>query len=317
MIKDKNIFLTGGTGYFGLSLIKLLYADNTITVFSRDESRQAMLKMRFPKLRCIIGDVRDSERLIASAAGHDTGIFCASLKHVGIINQNIEEAAQIIVTGSINAKKAVLQNGFESACMISTDKSRQPATLYGAMKYIAGEQFIWDAEQYATRLSTCICGNIINSTGSVIPKIWESIIRGTEMVLYDTRMTRFTITGEKASELVVYCLGHSGFSVVPKLQSFLVVDLFQIYRERFGLKFCVSTQPVVSERLHEKLISSDDVERTSSRGDYFMIHYRDKQERPTLINNEYCSSDYVMEINGLEAMLKQNNYFMPPHFIDG
>lgn len=305
----KRIFLTGGTGYLGLHIIQSYYNDNEITIFSRDETKQAFLRAKYPKLKFVIGDVRNLPLMRAAAVGHNIGIFCASLKHVGFVNANVEEAVRIIIDGSINAKAVSLESGFEAACMVSTDKSRLPITLYGAMKFIAGEQFIWDAERHVTRMSTAVCGNIINSTGSVIPLIWKAIHDKRPITLYSERMTRFVITGDGAATLVDEALKTTAHSIVPKLKSFYVKDLFELYRERFGLRFAVTPAANSIERDHECMVSKEDAIRTASRGNYFHIHYCREFERPTLVNGEYCSADCAMEKDELDEFLSNHNWY--------
>ena len=90
MIKNKKIFITGGAGYLGSHLVERYYNDNEITVYSRDEAKHYYLKKRFPNIKCIIGDIRNYELLTRSAFGHDIGIFAASLKQIGAVDQNVE-----------------------------------------------------------------------------------------------------------------------------------------------------------------------------------------------------------------------------------
>ena len=78
--------------------------------------------------------------------GHDIGIFAASLKQIGAVDQNVEESIKVLIDGAINSRRAAEDNNFEAACFISSDKSRAATTLYGAMKFVAGESFIVNAE---------------------------------------------------------------------------------------------------------------------------------------------------------------------------
>ena len=73
-----------------------------------------------------------------SAAGQEIGIFAASLKQIGAVDQNVEESARIIVDGALNSRRVAEEVGMEAACFISSDKSRAATTIYGAMKFVAG-----------------------------------------------------------------------------------------------------------------------------------------------------------------------------------
>ena len=78
-MKGEKIFITGGAGYLGTHLVKRYYKDNEITVYSRDEAKHYYLKKQFPKINCIIGDIRNFDLLKKSSTNHTIGIFAASL----------------------------------------------------------------------------------------------------------------------------------------------------------------------------------------------------------------------------------------------
>jgi UDP-glucose 4-epimerase len=206
----EKIFITGGAGYLGRYLVEHYYNDNEITIFSRDEAKHVYLKKKFPKINCIIGDIRNFDLLKRASRDHTIGIFSASIKHLDSIDQNVEEGVRILVDGAINSRRAAEENSFKAACFISSDKSRSATTLYGAMKFIAGESFIVNAEKAKVKLSTAIYGNVLNSTGSVIPLIWDSIKNNYSLILYSERMTRYMIDIQQAVTLVTLALGTTG-----------------------------------------------------------------------------------------------------------
>lgn len=307
-MKNKKIFITGGAGYLGSNLVARYIKDNEVTVYSRDEAKHYYLKKRFPKVNCIVGDIRNFDLMKRAAAGHDIGIFAASLKQIGAVDQNVEESARIIVDGALNSRRVAEEVGMEAACFISSDKSRTATTIYGAMKFVAGESFIVNSDRSPVRLSSAIYGNVLNSTGSVIPLMWDAIDKGYELTLYSDKMTRFMIDIEEAMDLIEYGLEVDGYNVIPNLKAFLIKDLFEIFADKFGLKYKMGV-PRISEKLHEMMISIEEAPRTyfEKETNVFFMHSEKLAEES--IDFEFTSDKVVVGKEELEKMLEQYDYF--------
>jgi UDP-N-acetylglucosamine 4,6-dehydratase len=308
-MNGKRIIITGGAGFLGQALVARLYPQNRITVFSRDEAKHALLRRAFPNVTCVVGDIRDRALLNAACAGHDVGIFCASLKRVDAVNANPQEAAEIIVNGALNSRYAAVTNGFESACFVSTDKSRLPVTIYGSLKHAASEAFLWGSDDLATRLSCALPGNILNSTGSLIPMIWDAIKANREMTLYGKSMTRFLMTVEQAVDLTLAALDHRSVYLIPKLNGCYVKDIFDIYVEKFGLRYKLGPS-TSNERDFEYLFSKEDAPRVRDIGDYFALHYHQQALVPPVFE-EVNSRNYAMDRLKLDYLLHTHRYFQP------
>lgn len=308
-MKGEKIFITGGAGYLGRNLVKRYYADNQITVYSRDEAKHYYLKKEFPNINCVIGDVRNYDLLKRASAGHTIGIFAASLKQIEAVDQNVEEGVRVIVDGAINSRRVAEENNFKAACFISSDKSRAATTLYGAMKFVAGEAFIVNAEKSNVKLSTAIYGNVLNSTGSIIPLMWDAIKKGYKLTLYSPEMTRFMIDIEQAIDLIEAGLQETGYNVIPNLKAFKVKDLFEIYAEKFGLEYRIGT-PRISEKLHEMMVSKEERPRTlyNKDNDTYYMHYKDISDRQ-VDWEEFTSDQVAVSKQELEHILQHHNYF--------
>lgn len=322
-MENKRIFITGGAGFLGKSLIRRYYEKNKITVYSRDEAKHYYLKKQFPNINCIIGDIRNLDLLRRASKDHDIGIFAASIKQIEAVDQNVDEGVEIIIRGALNSRRVAEENGMEAACFISSDKSRSATTLYGSMKFVAGESFIVnadDANDYwytgtrsKTRLSCAVYGNVLNSTGSVIPLMWDAIKENYPLTVYSPEMTRFMIDIDEAIDLIETGLGMTGVNVVPNLKSFRVIDLFELFSERFGLDFKIGV-PRISEKLHEIMISAEEMPRTyyDKRKNVYVMHYKNiSREIPFFNGGEFSSKEVVVDKETLFNVLEKFNWFKP------
>jgi len=320
---NNRLFITGGAGYLGYNIIKKYYDKTDITVYSRDEAKHYYLKKEFPKVNCIIGDVRNFDLMKRASKGHSLGIFAASLKQIGAVDQNYEESVRVIIDGAINSRRCAEENDMRAACFISSDKSRSATTLYGAMKFVAGESFIVNSEKnqksffdlnHQTYLSTAIYGNVFNSTGSIIPLIWDSINKNYELTLYSEEMTRFMLTVDRAINLIEFGFSKNGYNVIPRVKSFKIKDLFEIYKEKFGLKYKTG-EPRISEKIHEIMVSKEEIARTNydKETDNFFMHYEKIQNLDNkelfFPNDEYSSRDFTVTKEELNEILYKNDYY--------
>jgi len=307
-MKGEKIFITGGAGFLGKNLIEKLYRDNEITVYSRDESKHYYLKKYYPKVNFVIGDVRNKDLLIRKSYGHSVGIFAASLKQIEACNDNFEEAKSIIVDGAINSRIAAETNKFKSGCFISSDKSRAATTIYGAMKYVAGESFIANSSE--CNLTTAIYGNVTNSTGSIIPLIWNFIKNDKEIELYNPNMTRFLLDVDDAMDLILKSVNYTNCNVIPVAKSFLIKDLFDIFKENFGLKYKITNERT-GEKIHEIMSSSEEIRRMeySVKDNLYLLYPNKIINKINFSNNEYSSKDSCITKEELYNYLNSKNFF--------
>lgn len=310
MIKNEKVFITGGAGFLGRNLIKELYNENEITVYSRDESKHYYVKKQFPNVNFVVGDIRNKDLLIRKSRNHTIGIFAASLKQIDACTENYEEASKIIIDGSINSRIAAEENCFKSATFISSDKSRAATTVYGAMKYVAGECFILGNSK--CNLTTLIYGNVSNSTGSIIPLIWDCIKNKRILTLYEPEMTRFWIDISDAIKLIIKSQKYKNCNIIPRLNSFKIKDLFDIYDKKFGLKYNIGF-PRVGEKIHEIMVSGEEIRRLEYiKSDNLYILYPDRQINSlNFTNNEYSSRDFCMTYEELFEILEQKDFYKP------
>lgn len=307
-MKNEKIFITGGAGFLGKHLIDLLHKDNEITVYSRDEAKHYYLKKHYPNVNFVIGDVRNKDLLIRKSKGHTIGIFAASLKQIEACSDNYEEASKVIIDGAFNSRLAAEENNFKSACFISSDKSRSATTIYGAMKYVAGEGFI--SGKSKCKLTTAIYGNVTNSTGSIIPLIWNCIEKKRSLQLYGNDMTRFLLDVDDAIDLILKSTVYGNCNIIPVTKSFKIKDLFEIYKEKFGLLYEV-TEPRTGEKIHEIMASSEEIRRMEfiKEENIYLLHPQKIINKLDFTNNEYSSRDCCLSKEELYTYLDSKNFY--------
>ncbi len=278
-INNKTILITGGTGSFGRAMVQKLltnYSPQSIRVFSRDELKQHEMRIAFkndPRLRFLIGDVRDLSRLNRALEGVDIVFHAAAMKQVPACEYNPIEAIRTNVDGAINVIEACLNNNVQKVVALSTDKAASPVNLYGATKLCSDKLFI-QANNYAghrpVRFSVVRYGNVMGSRGSVIPVFREQLQKSKKLTITDERMTRFWITLDQATDLVLTSLElmRGGEIFVPKIPSMKVTELAYAMEPEAELEF-IGIRP--GEKIHEALITPEEGMRAVDLPDRYVI----------------------------------------------
>ncbi len=197
-------FITGGAGFLGSALLDSL-KDDEITVYSRDEAKHARARSKFRNVHFIVGDILDLARLEAAMIGHDRVIHCAAMKYVPQAEINVREATRVNIIGSTNVFDAALHAGVSKVVAISTDKACRSVNVYGHTKVLM-ERLAQEYDGYSsTAFNTLRYGNVMASTGSVIP-LFRDQARSRTLTLTDPTMTRFWLTISQAVDLVHHSL---------------------------------------------------------------------------------------------------------------
>ncbi len=202
VFKGKKILVTGGTGSIGSQIVfrLLKYEPEVIRVFANDENAIFLMQQELKdhdNLRFLLGDIRDSKRLIRALEDIEIVFHAAALKHVPLCEYNPFEAVQTNVLGTQNLIDAALKVGVKKVINISTDKAVNPANTMGATKLLA-EKLIIDANFYRGDKETVFAnvrfGNVLYSRGSVLRIFEEEIINNKPITVTDPNMTRFMMS---------------------------------------------------------------------------------------------------------------------------
>ena len=273
MFDGKKIIITGGTGSLGQALTKRLLKTNvdTIRIFSRNENMQVIMQSKFEddRLRFFIGDVRDLPRLTRAFEDVDIVFHAAALKHVPIVEYNPFESIKTNVIGSQNVIDACLHENVETAVSIGTDKAVSPLNAYGATKLLMEKLFILasiylNKTRYRTKFIALRYGNVLGSSGSVVPKLIKQIQAKEKITITDSNMTRFSITMDEALDFVLEST-HSGKGseiFIPKLKAYSIMDLKQALIELIGNTGEKNIPVRPGEKMHETLINEDEMRYT-------------------------------------------------------
>ncbi len=274
---NKTILLTGGTGSFGNAFVRRMlrkHRPRVIRIYSRDEWKQHQMRKDLPdpRLRFLLGDVRDSERLHRAMVDVDVVVHAAALKQVPACEYNPIEAVHTNVLGAENVINAALDRRVAKVIALSTDKAVNPVNLYGATKLCAEKLFV-AANAYAgrgpTRFSIVRYGNVVGSRGSVIPLFQEQMRNGS-VTITDRRMTRFWVSQEQSIDLVIRCatLMQGGEIFIPKIPSMSIVELADVLAPGCKQNF-IGVRP--GEKIHEVLIVEDEAPRTLEFEDFYVV----------------------------------------------
>lgn len=304
-----NLLITGGTGSLGGAVVNHLLAEDKegyyekIIIYSRDEQKQDEMRQAFnnhPRLRFLIGDIRDKSRLAFAMQHVQHVIHAAALKIVPSIEYNPMECIKTNVLGAQNLIEVCLEHRYASnikVMALSTDKAVSPINLYGASK-LASEKLFLNANNLqgtgGPKFSIARYGNVVWSRGSVVPLFINQMVKTGILTVTHEEMTRFWITLHDAALFVTAKLisskGNEVF--IPDMKSFRVMDLVQALVDHFPEKKLkheiIGVRP--GEKIHEELITKYEIPNTEYGLLDFIIRYPEKnpiedQESKEIIYN--------------------------------
>jgi UDP-N-acetylglucosamine 4,6-dehydratase len=325
MFDGSRIFVSGATGSWGQTLITMLlskYNVEEIVCFSRGELQQVLMKRKFnnPKLKFVIGDIRDYNAVKMATRQADYIFHLAALKHVPVCEENVQETIKTNIEGTTNIVNAAIENRVRKVIDVSSDKAVEPINLYGMTKAV-GEKIIVQANDLTdyTRFVCIRGGNVMGSSGSVIPFFIEQIKSGGPITLTDQKMTRFFLTLEEAIQLLFKASIDSigGETFVMNMPACYIKDLAEVLMDVYGRVEIKETGMRPGEKLDEMLISHHESSLSYCYDDnYFLtlpsnynqalaVRYQDCRPFP---HTEFSSKTTIMNKKEIKEMLKKGKF---------
>ena len=286
-LANKKILIFGGTGSLGYEITKRYINTNNIYAFSRDENKHWQMKLDFlnnKNLHFIIGDIINKDKVnnAIQRVNPNIIIIAAAMKHVDQCEINQEQCLNSNLLGvknildSIEEHKDSLFQTLETVLFVSSDKACSPINTYGMCKAIS-EQLIIEKAYYIDTIKfvNIRYGNVLNSRGSIIPLLYNigNDVNKKEFTITHKDMTRFVMTLEQSVDLIEYAIinGTSGDTIIPKLISMNVIDLIELFSEKFNKPIkTIAIRP--GEKMLESLINETQSSRVEKKNDYYHIN---------------------------------------------
>ena len=340
IVEGRRIMITGGSGTVGYELVKALLPlrPKVLRIYSRDEQKQFYMREEFRSLsnvRFLIGDVRDYPRLKRAMENIQIVFHLAALKHVESCEYNPFEAIKTNINGTQNVIDAALGACAEKVVFTSTDKAVNPSNAMGASKLMA-ERLMTAAEVSKGARSTVFCsvrfGNVLGSSGSVIPTFVHRINSGYPVDITDENMTRFVISFKESLELIMTACrdAKGGELFVRKMPVVRIGDLATALIEMLGEEKGVKAPPIniigprAGEKLYEEIVTAEESARTVDIGRYLVvlpqIGRREcpfENARPIYPGAYTSQSDSPLSVAQIKDLLKSEDILTNPNLLSG
>jgi len=319
MFKNKTIMVTGGTGSWGHELTTQLLAfdPKEIRIFSRGEFAQFKMKIEYnnnPKLKFIIGDVRDYQALKRATIGVEVMFHCSALKHVPICEEQPDEAIKTNIIGIQNIIEVSIENKIKKVIDVSTDKACNPLSFYGLTKAV-GERLMLQARAQTSDTQFLVIrgGNALGSNGSVVPFFINQIKKENKITVTDYQMTRYFLLLSDAIRLLFVSIGSelSGGLLVMKMPTCRILDLANVLIKYYGNSETkiveIGIRP--GEKIYETLVSQYESSNCYEYNEkYYLIYPYANLELQKVEFKEYNSNDNLMTEEEIETMLKKGGF---------
>jgi FlaA1/EpsC-like NDP-sugar epimerase len=297
-IKNQVVMVTGAGGSIGGELTRQILFSRPKTLILLEQSEFALYALNAElrgrikdenldiEIVPLLGNVRQYDWLkkIFTAWKINTVYHSAAYKHVPIVEQNVTEGVLNNVWGTLNTANVAIESGVDQFVLISTDKAVRPTNVMGASKRLAEMvlQALANKANVRTQLSMVRFGNVLGSSGSVVPLFRSQINVGGPVTVTHPEVTRYFMTIPEAAQLVIQAgamasisgaMGQGTVFVLDMGEPVKIVDLAQRVIELSGFSLQNEQNPEgdiaiefvglrSGEKLYEELLIGDDPKST-------------------------------------------------------
>lgn len=272
-LKNKSILVTGGAGSIGSALVEKLlkYPVQSVRVLDIDEYALAKLnkKLKEPRLRILLGNILDQDRLDMAGDGIDIVFHLAAIKNIEISEFNPIETIDTNVNGTANMIKMLIKKKPLKFINISTDKAADASTLYGNTKQLGERLTSWAGFHIkGTKSATVRFGNVIESRGNVF-EIWNEEKKNNQPIsITEPSMQRYFLHADEVVDFILksLLLAKAGEVFIPKMKKYSIkklADEFSKSQKIIGLRR--------GEKLEEILLNSEEKVNAVEKNDMWII----------------------------------------------
>lgn len=279
----KRVIVTGACGAVGSALSKHLIENDDVVLGLLDNNEERLFWLNkefsthrnYKNIRFILGDLRDERRLMRAFDGADTVYHTAALKHVKLNEENPFEVVKTNILGVENLINACIDCNVSKVIFASSDKAVNPSSSMGASKLL-GERLFIAANNFVGCSNigfSCVrFGNILNSSGSVVPLFRKQLADGKPLTVTHTEMTRYLITMQAAIDLLLYADANmiGGEIFIANMGSAGILDIALALNNGVMPDYkIIGTLP--GEKTYEELVTDVELKRTYKHGDYLVV----------------------------------------------
>ncbi len=343
--QDKSVLITGVCGTVGAELARQLLNSHEFRLkelvgLDNSEGELFHLDQMYldeERARFFVADIRDKDTIEGKFDGVDIVFHCAALKHVILCERSPEQAVLSNIMGVQNVISASITNNVKKVIFTSSDKAVNPTNVMGTSK-LMGERLMTAAnsnKRHGPVFASTRFGNVLGSSGSVIPIFHNQIAKGGPVTLTSESMTRFVMSIEASVQLVIDSAiqAHGGEVLITKMPVVRIVDLAKAMIEALAPVYGhdpqdidvvnIGTKP--GEKLYEELMSDEETRRALELGDYFSVLpafrgiYEDIDYSYDDIVSDDVTDPYISSEQGyltvpeIITMLNKYNLLTPPY----